>query len=189
MKLHLCCGTVYLENYLNVDVQGYIRGENLEVQINETSFKNYYKFPLRNEPLTQRGNFVIDQRVNILIPFPWYQESIDEVVMIQSLEHFLPFEVEFIIGEIHRILKPEGFFIFDFPDIVKTVEIYGKKDFKKMNRLIYCNHKDKYSIHKSAYNEELFKQTLLENDRRWNSIEFKEVVEHEYPVIGGRAIK
>lgn len=188
MKLHLCCGTVYLKNYLNIDIQGFVKGEHPEISPNETTFENYYQFPLRSNPLTKRGNFIVDHKLDLLIPWMWYEDSIDEVVMIQAVEHFLPDEVLFIIGEIHRVLKVGGKFIFDFPDIVETIE-QNKDDFSMLNRLVYCNHKDQYSIHKCAYNEKTFNEVLISDNRNWQTVEFKEVVKHDYPTIGGIAIK
>lgn len=188
MKLHICCGTVYLKNYLNIDIQGFVKGEHPETPPNETTFEAYYKFPLRTNPLTKRGNFVIDQQLDLLIPWVWYDGSIEEIVMIQALEHFLPDEVLFIIGEVYRVLEKGGKFIFDFPDIVETVKQY-ENDFNMLNRLVYCNHKDQYSIHKCAYNKKTFNDVLVLDDRNWESVEFKEVVKHEYPTIGGIAIK
>ncbi len=188
MKLHLCCGTVYLKNYLNVDIQGFIKGKNPETQINETTFDKYYKYPLRVNPLTKRGNFVVDQKVDLLIPWPWPDNSISEVVMVQAVEHFLPDECQFIVSEIYRVLSKGAAFVFDFPDIVKTVE-ENKNDYDNLNRLVYCNHKDKYSIHKTAYNAESFEALLNLGNREWSNIEFKEVVKHEYPTIGGVSVK
>lgn len=191
MKLHLCCGTVYLEDYLNIDIQGFLKSEAeaLSLQFNKTTIDRYYRNPLKSQPLSKRGNFVVDAKIDLLLPWPWEDDSADEILMIQSIEHFLPDEAEFLISEVYRVLKKGARFIFDFPDIVKTVLDYSQKDFKFMSRLIYCNHKDMYSVHKSAYNEETFTELLNNNNRLWSSIEWECLIKHDYPVIGGIATK
>lgn len=184
MKLHICCGTVYLEGYLNVDIQGTIVDG---VKPDATTFDKYYKYPLGEKPKELRGNFKVDSNFDLLEGWPW--NDVEEIVMIQAIEHFLPGEAEFMISEVHRVLMHGGKFVFDFPDIVKTVGVYGTTDFAMMNRLIYCNHKDQYSVHKCAYNEKTFFDLLCNNGRDWFDIEFKEVVAHDYPTIGGVATK
>jgi SAM-dependent methyltransferase len=191
MKLHLCCGTVYLEGYMNVDIQGFLKSEveAMSLQFNKTTIDRYYRNPLKSKPLSRRGNFVVDVKLDLLLSWPWNDNSIDEIVMVQSIEHFLPDEADFLVSEVYRVLKKGSAFIFDFPDIVSTVMEYSKSDFKYMSRLVYCNHKDIYSVHKNAYNEDTFTELLTNSDREWKSIEWRKVIEHDYPTIGGIAIK
>jgi len=192
MKLHLCCGTVYLKDYINVDIQGYFKNNSSEVGLLEipTSIDNYYRNPLKSEPLSKRGHFVIDERVDILVPWPWKENTISEIVMIQSLEHFLPHECKFIISECYRVLQLGGRLLLDVPDIPASVKKWQALDIniEFLNRLIYCNHKDKYSIHKICFTEGSLTDLLLYNGNKWG-ITFKEIVEHEYPTIGLEAIK
>jgi len=188
MKLHICCGGVYLTGYINCDIQGYLRDSEEAKQITsrETTLERYYLNTLPSMPVPKRGRFVIDQRVDILRPWPWATASSDRIVMIQALEHFLPQEVEFIISEVHRVLKPGAEFLFDFPDLIETIR--STTDFRKLVRLVYCNHLDQYSIHRTAYNQEIF-QKALEDGRAWSKIVFREIVKHDYPTIGGIAVK
>jgi predicted SAM-dependent methyltransferase len=186
-KLHVCCGEVYLKNYINIDIQGFVRKENLWKDCNETTLDKYYIKPFNYEPKDSRANFVIDERVNILLPWRWEDGSVDEAVMIQAMEHFTYYDGKYIVKEIYRVLKPGGKFIFDFPDLIKTVESY-KDDFDRLVRMIYCHYRDVFAAHKIAYNEETFAR-LLKSVGNWFSIEFKEVVKHDYPVIGGIATK
>ena len=188
MKLHICCGETYLKDYINIDIQGFVRKENLWKEITETTLDRYYIKPFSYDPKDSRANFIIDERVNILLPWRWEDNSIDEVVMIQAMEHFTYYDGCYIIKEIYRVLKSGGKFIFDFPDLIKTFDEH-KNDFDKLVRLIYCHYRDPYAAHKIAYSEETFTKLLCKEDRIWSNIEFKEVVKHVYPVIGGIAIK
>jgi len=186
MRLHLCCGTVYLKGYVNVDIQGTVKDGK---QPDETTFDNYYKYPLEREPKKERGGFVVDSNQDLLKSWPWSSNGVEKIVMIQAIEHFLPEEAEFLISEVHRVLRPGGMYYFDFPDIVKTVKVYKDEDFEMMNRLIYCNQKDIYSVHKCAYNERSFSELLFRKGRSWDSVKYKGIVGHDYPVIGGIAVK
>jgi len=48
-----------------------------------------------------------DQRVDLsILPWPWESNSVDEVLMEHILEHFE--RPEFILREVHRVLKPGG---------------------------------------------------------------------------------
>lgn len=187
MKLHLCCGPVYLEGFVNIDIQGITILE-YPYSIKKATLENYYNHKLKSPPKSRRGYFPIDYKWDLLIHWPWEDDSINSVVMIQGIEHFLEDEAEFILSETNRILKSGGTFIFDFPDVVKTVEEYKDKDFEFMNRLIYCNHKDRYSVHRCCYSEKTFSD-LLYKSGTWKNIEYKPVVKHDYPTIGGIAIK
>lgn len=187
IKIHCACGEVYLQDYINIDIQGFVKDENTWKDPNATTFDKYYTKPLDFTPKDSRANFVIDKRVNILLSWPWQDNTVDEIVMIQALEHFNYFEGCWIIKEIYRVLKPGGKFVFDFPDLIRTFEEH-KADYDKLIRLVYCHYKDPFAAHKIAYNEETFTSLLNKEDRKWN-IEFKEVVKHDYPVIGGIATK
>ena len=186
-KLHICSGSVYLVGYDNIDVQG--RKPKEGETFDKTTFEKYYKHPLKKEPKEDRGNFIADDNWDILSLWPVRGKSIIKVVMIQAVEHFLPYEAEFLVSQVYRVLRMGGQFVFDFPDILQTILRYYQSDPEMMNRLIYCNHKDKYSVHRYSYDEYTFKELLESNGRVWSSIEFKEVVKHDYPVIGGIAIR
>jgi len=189
MKIHVCCGEVYLRDYINIDIQGRIRTAcAVDTAVLETTFDKYYTKPHTFTVKEIRGDFVIDERVDILASWPWPSNIIDEVVMIQAIEHFTLSEGEYIITEIYRVLKPGGEFIFDFPDIIETFNQY-KNDFDRLVQLIYCHHKDAYASHKVAYDEESFAKLLRMRGRQWSHVEFKDVVKHDYPTIGGIARK
>jgi len=187
MKLHVCCGSVYLDGYINVDIQG-ICSKNIP-KSHKTTFNNYYKYSLGSIPSKSRGNFLVDENWDILRKWPYTSDIISEVIMIQAIEHFLIEDAEFIICEIYRVLKKGGIFLFDFPDIKETVLRYEACDFEMMNRLIYCHSLDKYSVHKRCYNEKSFTTLLNKNHRVWTSLEFRQIIKHDYPVIGGITIK
>lgn len=187
-KLHICCGTVYLDGYINVDIKGKLAQDNpKEVEINRTSLKKYFKFPLElNSSKRKRRNFIIDQQMNILEKWPFENESMEEVVMINGWEHFFHNrDIPHIVNEIKRVLKMGGRFIVNFPDIKEIVDLFYYTNPFLCMELIYCNHKDEVSIHHFGYTPDLFKTFWPES----YIIEEKTIVKTDHPMIGMLVIK
>jgi SAM-dependent methyltransferase len=209
MKLHLCCGDIYLKGYVNCDIFGYqiskdgysannyddILGDvinfPLGVNPNETTLDNYFKFPFEPDVTKRiRRQFIIDIKMNILEKWPFEDGSVDEIVMISGFEHFEHLtELPHIISEAQRVLKKGGVWKFDFPDIYNQVLSYHGIDAENdefMIELIYCNHKNKYSVHQWGYTRLTLPKYL--KPELWK-LEFKDVVKHDYPMIGVHAFK
>lgn len=190
-KLHVCCGDVYLKGYTNIDIVGTVIDDPDGWAEYGTTLDNYYIKPLDLDSVRyKKEEQFIDKTVDILKPWPFFNNSIAEIVMIQSIEHFTVPEAQFIISEIYRVLEINGKFIFDFPDIVETFNLFNcnKIKWSEMVRMIYGTWADEYARHKYAYLSSTF-YNMLSLDRNWRSVEFKEVVKHDYPTIGGIAIK
>ncbi len=215
MKIHLCCGDVYLKDYINCDINGYlIIPSNLEHAVNikyldgcflfdkirdaeislkngnpnETTLDNYFKNPFIKDAVErqkQRKPIIIDKIADLTVALPFESNSSDEIVMISAWEHFWPQVItDKIIPEICRVLKSGGKFIVDFPDVIKTVEEYRDRE-EEMMVLLYCNHKNEYSIHHYGYTEATFKK-LWPAEYEVNRID---IVKHDYPMIGMEVIK
>jgi len=183
MKLHICCGDVYLKGYLNTD----IKGEKLKSLYcpNETTLENYYQDDFQKE--RKRKPYIYDQYLDILkSPWPCPCSVIDEIVMISAIEHFNKVEARYILNEIKRVLRPRGRLVIDFPDLKEQINQYYESDPDFCMELIYCNQKDSESQHKWGYSEASFEEAL---GNGWDSIEFKTIVQHDYPMIGCVAIR
>lgn len=186
-KLHVCCGDIYLLDYINIDIKGIIVKNKFCYNHNLTTLDKYYKFPFGSEP----REFIIDEQMDILLPWCFKDESVDEVLMISAIEHFTLAEAEYIIKQAFYVLKHGGVLKIDFPDLVKGVDDYsfGKCTWEELMQLIYCNNKNKYSEHKYGYIKTTFKELLERAGRDWKSIVFKDIVKHSYPMIGCEAVK
>ncbi len=182
MKIHLCAGDVFLTDYTNVDVEGeQVDAEN-RGDIPYRDLTNYYS----NRLVGHKHPTYVDMKFDITcFPWPFEDESVEELVMIQAIEHFDYSTAKKIIDEILRILVPGGKLLIDFPDIVGSVDKYRESQHEFMMRFIYCNHKNQYSVHNWGYTEDTFPQLL---GIGW-TYEFKQIVKHIYPVIGCEAIK
>jgi hypothetical protein len=191
MKIHYCCGDIYLLGYENVDIQGK-RAHRATVEAlaaNTTTLDRYYKHPFKDGQPPPPRPYLIDQRLKILAThgWPWLEGTVDEVLMIACFEHFLPHtQIPFIVQQVKRVLRPGGIWRFDFPDIKQTVLQYYDDDPELCMRLLYCNQKDEYSVHHWGYNEKTIPDVLGDG---WASLEFGQIVQHDYPMIGCTAVR
>lgn len=176
MKIHLCCGDVYLDGYWNVDAYG-VAG--WEENPNKTTLEHYYKGKVHDF----RFNLV-DQIV--LLPDELKFSNVDEYLMVSAFEHFSLEDAKEIVSRVYNSLNDGGVFRFDFPDIFKTVDQY-KNNQEYMMRLIYGSGKNDKAFHKHGYTEETIQKLLMTHP--WKSIVFGDIVEHTYPMIGVTATK
>lgn len=183
MKIHLCCGDIYLIDYINIDIEGQLSSTALPNNLanNSTTLGNYFKYSFG----TPRRSIIVDKLMDITKPWDIESNSIDEIVMISAIEHFKLSEAQFIVSEVKRVLKSGGEFKFDFPDLRKDIlEYYHKPDF--LMELIYCNWKNPYSTHKWGYTIESARELL---DMGWKYVFPQEIVKHDYPMQGMIGIK
>lgn len=181
MKLHLCCGDIYLKGYVNIDIHCDKTAKPLI-----TTLDKYYQRPLK----TNKGQraIVADKQMDVTRVWDFDDNSIDEVLMICGIEHFIKDDAIHIINEAYRVLKDDGRFAFDFPDIVETVEKYYDENPEYMMRLLYGSGKNIESIHKWGYTFETI-EAMLTNNYQWRCIKMEDIVKHDYPMIGVVAIK
>jgi hypothetical protein len=179
-KLHIACGDVYLDGFENLDIVGRVIHYG-QPNPNLTTLGNYY---IDRAPGKKRET-IIDKRFDPLKKWDYADGSVDTIAIICALEHFPFKDAEWIIKEAYRVLAAGGTLMVDVPDLKKQVELYIDKDPEWCMELIYCNHKDKYSIHHWGYTRKTLKKLL---GAKW-SVKFGNIVEHIYPVIGCTAIK
>ena len=183
MKLHFCCGDVFLKGYTNIDIIGDLSSQ-VKNNLNITTLDEYYRRPFGANP----RKAIVDKIMDLRDDYGWlgYKDnSIDEIIIIAAIEHFTKNETEKIINQFYRILKPGGKLIIDFPDIERILKEYKDRP-EFMIRLIYGSQKNGYAFHKWGYTKETFIELL---GNRWKSIQCKDIVVHDYPEIGVEAIK
>lgn len=185
IKLHVCCGDVYLNNYTNIDIKGTVVDPKKRYpKLNPTHINSYYT---RDFSIARghKGEFFVDKVMNVLEPWDYKDSSVDEIVMISCIEHFTKEEAKFIISEITRIMKPKGTLIIDFPDLYLDILQYYYKDPRFMMELIYCNGKDNLSKHQWGYTYYTFRKLL---GKQWDT-KLETIVTHDYPMVGVVATK
>jgi predicted SAM-dependent methyltransferase len=178
MKLHLACGDVYLLEYHNIDIGGDLVNDctQEEIELNATTLDNYFKFSFGSE----RRPIIADKHIDLLCTWEIADESAEEIVMISCFEHFYPTEISHIMNEVQRVLMPGGRFIVDFPDLKEQFLQYYESDPEFYMELVYCNHKDEYSVHHWGYTPETFANLWPDN----YIIEERIIVKHDYPMHG-----
>ena len=182
-KLHFACGDVFLKGYTNIDIIGDLSSQ-VDNNQNITTLDEYYRRPFGAKP----KKAIVDKTMDLRDDYGWLSyknNSIDEIIIIAAIEHFTEEEANKIIDQFYRILKPGGKLIIDFPDIERILKEYNDRP-EFMIRLIYGSQKNDYAFHKWGYTKETFKKLL---GNRWKSIQYKDIVAHDYPEIGVEAIK
>jgi SAM-dependent methyltransferase len=177
-NIHLGCGDIYLEDYINCDICGKFAHEVTKDDLdkNKTTLDKYFKYHFG----TPRRDIIFDKKMNF-VEFPWDFESnsIDKIVMISCFEHFSEQEALGIVKEMKRVIKVGGQIITDVPDIKKTIDLYYDSDPKWAMTLIYCNGKNPYSFHKFGYTDATFRGLWGDHYLITNEV----VVSHVYPML------
>ena len=96
LKLHLGCGTIYLEGFVNIDAApDFIANDDLDFEDNRTTLGNYYKHDWGESPTS----VVADIRAEIE-ELPYEDGEVDEIVVLHVLEHIPQYEVDKNVKEI-----------------------------------------------------------------------------------------
>jgi len=177
-QLHLGCGDIYLEGFINCDIDGHFAHEVTDNQLgdNKTTLDQYFKYPFGSP----RREIIYDKKMDLL-EFPWdfKDNSIEKIVMISCFEHFTEHEALLIVHEMKRILQINGQIIIDVPDLRGTLEQYYNTNPKWAMTLVYCNGKNPFSFHKFGYNIDTFTQLWGNN----YVVKPYTVVAHDYPIL------
>jgi len=96
IRLNLGCGDKILDGYVNVDVA--------------------------NERLGRQPDVVCDIRKLSMFP----DGSCDEILAVHVVEHFWRWEVQEILAEWFRVLKPDGKMILECPNLITACEEFLK---------------------------------------------------------------
>src|SRR5215831_16913190 len=128
LKLHLGCGTVYLDGFVNIDTprEGYafLASEMAElVTKNRTTFDKYYKEEATRDSILEKSGeprYVVADRLLDITSLDYPTDSVDAIVCVQTLEHFTRTEVQRALNDWHRVLKVGGVLHLDIPDFEET---------------------------------------------------------------------
>ncbi len=195
MKLHLGCGDVYLEGYVNIDI--YIEGYSFLaadrpglVRLNRTTEDNYYK-----KPYPGAGGFAYECAADRFLDFtylPYPDGSVEKILAVQCLEHLTPEEARKAVAEWHRVLAPGATAVIDVPDFeqlaAKLLEHTHEEYKEYYYTMIFGSHKNVAASHKDGYSRE--KLALLLLDAGFHYVYYlKNIFNHPYPAVTVEAIK
>ena len=199
MRLHVGCGTVYLEGYVNVDVEvpgySYLAGERPDlVEKNRTTVDRYYRQE-ETQATLERGPrepqaCVVDRYARI-DALPYLPDSVDEIRSVQVLEHVGMIEAPRVLRHWHSILRPGGFVHVDVPDFEETARrLLVQPDEPAKDwyyRLIYGSQKNPYAYHKNGFSAARLERMLREAGFR--EVRHLPDTIHFYPVAIAEGIK
>ncbi len=172
LKLHVGCGTVYLEGYVNIDVKreglSFLASERPDlVAARRTTFDRYYKDEVSKDVLLakrEESRVVVADSFQEITRLDYPPDSVEMIVCVQTLEHLTKDEVSRALENWHTILKPGGVLHIDVPDFEETARLLLAQDSEEEKewyyRLIYGSQKDEFSIHKDGYSKEKLSRIL-----------------------------
>lgn len=93
---------------------------------------------------------------------PYGDGTVDRILASDILEHVGRLEVEAVLKEWHRILKPGGILIIKTPNVDTIIDAYQVKKipFDELVRKLYGNQGYIEDTHRSGFNPETLKQLL-----------------------------
>lgn len=161
MKMHVGCGTVYLEGWVNVDLPlanvALAKDEPALVREFITPESNYYG---RHEGKTptdwRKGAQTVKSVCDVYGSFallPARPLSVQELLSRQCFEHLTIDMARPAFRECARVLKWGGVLRLDLPDPEKTVEMYKETGDAFYVRHLFGPRKDQFGFH-TFYNRE-----------------------------------
>lgn len=144
VRLNVGCGIRLREGYINIDVQ---------------------------EAKSLSGEIVVPDLLSDAKSIPLPDHCAHELVAIHIFEHFYRWEVEGVLAEWRRLLKPRGLLALELPDIVKCARnllkgIEGNKHPEQLSMWgLYGDprHCDHYMTHKWGWTPKTLKALLEAN--------------------------
>ena len=119
MKLNIGSHSVKLEGFLNVDIEKF-DGVDIVCDITKTP----WSFPKGSHP-------EVGSQFDML-----FNDSVEEILMVEVLEHIAFHDTLKVLKEIHRVLKPGGKVHIQVPDCGAMMEMFAEDakggNFKKM---------------------------------------------------------
>lgn len=198
-RLHVGCGTVYLDGYVNLDVpvEGYsfLATERPDlVAANRTTVDRYYKHEesrvtLEHGPSRPQA-CVVDAYAPVdALPYP--TDSVDEIRSVQCLEHLPMKDGPRVLRHWYERLKPGGVAHVDVPDFEETArQLLAQPDETSKEwyyRLIYGSQKNAYAYHKNGFSPARLERMLREAGFR--DVRHVPNTIHFYPVTIAEGIK
>lgn len=194
MRLHIGCGSVYLHDWINVDVPSpmtFLAVDRPDLVVKwGTSGENYYArhrdktlATLRRGPLDQE--YVCD-RYGSFEFLPVNKGEVTETLSRQAFEHLSATEASSALRRIHAAMKPGGLLRLDVPDHVQTLNLLMETRDPFYVRHLLGPKRGEHGVHMQSYSREGLRE-LVEAHGFDFVLEEKNV--HLYPSICLRFIR
>lgn len=167
--LHLANGTVYLKStkdkeWINIDITGELASKRPDlVELSGTTIDKYYKYSWG----INIDNRVTDILMDVRDLSCFKDNSIDEILSVNLIDHISREDFIKALGEWHRVLKPGGRMIIDVDNRQESVKMLVDaktvKEIESAMFYIHCDCRDKYYLHFHGYTPEYLRSILEEN--------------------------
>lgn len=167
MRVHVGCGSVYLREWINVDLPlptVFIAKERPDlVERFATVESDYYSRHKDKTPEKWRKGPISQETVcDVYGSFaflPVRPSSVEEIWSVQAFEHLDRSEARAAIQQCHTALKPGGFLRLDVPDPDETLRQYRKTGDEFFARHLFGPRRDVYGSH-FHYTRAMLKQVV-----------------------------
>ncbi len=171
MKLHVGCGSVYLDGWMNVDLHGpksFLAKDRPDlVQKWKTTDAAYYaKHPdktidtLRQGPLDQE--YVCDYFATFS-NLPCAAGKAEEVLARHSFEHLSIAEARHALDQIEGVLKENGILRLDVPDHDETLRLYRETGDEFYVRHLLGPRRNDYGFHMMSFTRDRLRRLVEEH--------------------------
>ena len=192
IRLHVGCGTVYLDGYVNLDVEvpgySFLAADRPDLLArNRTTPDRYYKQEESQATLEggpKSPQFCVVDRYARVDALPYPADSVDEIRSVQVLEHMGMKEAPRVLAHWREVLKPGGVVHVDVPDFEETArQLLAQPDEPSKDwyyRLVFGSQKNAFAFHKNGFSPKRLEWLLREAGFR--EIRLLPNTIHFYPV-------
>ena len=199
LRLHVGCGTVYLDGYVNLDVEvpgySYLASERPDLaDLNRTTVDRYYK-NVESQATLEKGpgrpQYCVVDRYARVDQLPFEVGTVDEIRSVQVLEHMDMKQAPFVLRHWFEKLKPGGVCHVDVPDFEETArQLLAQPDEPAKDwfyRLIYGSQKNAYAYHRNGFSPARLEMLL--RGAGFRDVRHLPNTIHFYPVCIAEGIK
>lgn len=189
LRLHLGCGAVYLDRWVNVDAVGVRADEHPDLaREHATDLDNYFKRPYKRRELghEEREFNVVDVHADVLSMPMFADDTVDEILTVNVVDHLRFQDLPVAVAEWRRVLKPTGSLIIDVGDARGNaellVEAQTRDELEWALRLFYCHSRDPFDCHHWGYTPEYLRELMAE----WGFVQLwtrDDWIDHIYPSL------
>lgn len=192
IKLHLGCGGVYLEGYINLDAVGtpVAQASKDQWQANRTTVTDYYgRQPGTMLALPERHPTVLDRCADIAqLDNLYWSHTVDKILAVQVFDHLTPAQAYKMLGDWRYLLRRSGVLILSVPDMLVTLDLIetgGEAERAFGLRHLRGPQRDQWGYHVAWYTPQTltemlthhgFQASLLDNFHAYPAIVVKGVV-------------
>ena len=171
MKLHIGCGTIYLDGWTNVDLKGpnaYLASDRPDlVERWKATDSDYYarhrdknQDKLRVGPLNQES---VCDMFGTFTDLPLADSSVDEVLARHTFEHLSLSEARKALDALDYIMKPGAYLRLDVPDHEETLRLYRETGDEFYVRHLLGPRRNDYGFHMMSYTRERLRHLAEEH--------------------------